>query len=154
MTDVLNIAAYVLEQTGPISTMKLQKLVFYANAYHLVQYDTPLFPDAIEAWANGPVVRKLFNYHRKKYVISREELPVPSCVEALTIREKQSVRHVVECVGRLSGAQLSDLTHVEEPWLSQRRGVAPGERSGNQISRQSIKDFYGSTRCANPIFAQ
>lgn len=153
MADVLHVAACVLDQTGPISTMKLQKLVFYANAYHLVSYDTPLFPDAIEAWANGPVVRKLFNHHRKRYVIGRDDLPVPSCAETLTIREKQSVRHVVERVGSLSGAQLSDLTHAEEPWLNQRRGVAPGDRSENRISHQSIKDFYGSSRCTNPVFA-
>lgn len=153
MVDALNVAAYVLDQTGPISTMKLQKLVYYCDAYHLVRTGSPLFANKIEAWANGPVVRDLFDKHRGRYVIARDDLPLSRHVEALDREEKQTVDHVIQCIGHLTGAQLSDLTHSERPWIDQRRGVAAESRSSNQITPQAIRAFYGSPFCTNPIFA-
>ncbi len=153
MVDVLNVAAYVLDQTGPISTMKLQKLVYYSNAYHLVTTGRPLFTNKIEAWANGPVVHDLFNRHRGKYVVARDDLPLSRNVEALTYREKESVRHVVSRIGGLTGAQLSELTHSEQPWADQRVGVAPGDRSSNKITLEAIRSFYSSPVCTNPVFS-
>ncbi|MBD5559274.1 MAG: DUF4065 domain-containing protein [Clostridia bacterium] len=44
-----------LEKTGPITTMKLQKLLYYAQVWSLVWDENELFPEKFEAWANGPV---------------------------------------------------------------------------------------------------
>ena len=51
---VFDVAAYILEQKGSMTTMKLQKLVYYSQAWSLVWDEKPLFEEAIEAWANGP----------------------------------------------------------------------------------------------------
>jgi len=45
-------------------TMKLHKLVCYAQAWSLVWDERPLFEDPIEAWANGPVAPALYAVHR------------------------------------------------------------------------------------------
>ena len=50
MADVLDVAKYALDKLGYVSTMKLQKIVFYSHAYHLVRQGLPLFDDRIEAW--------------------------------------------------------------------------------------------------------
>lgn len=55
MVSVFDVAEYVLSEVGYVSTMKLQKLVFYSQAYSLVTLDEPLFSDDFEAWVNGPV---------------------------------------------------------------------------------------------------
>lgn len=55
MVGVFDVAEYVLSEVGYVSTMKLQKLVFYSQAYSLVALDEPLFSDDFEAWVNGPV---------------------------------------------------------------------------------------------------
>lgn len=55
MVGVFDVAEYVLSEVGYVSTMKLQKLVFYSQAYSLVAFDEPLFSDDFEAWVNGPV---------------------------------------------------------------------------------------------------
>lgn len=55
MAEVNDVAAALLSQTGQITTMKLQKLVYYAQAWHLVFHSEPLFADTIEAWPQGPV---------------------------------------------------------------------------------------------------
>ena len=64
MANVFDVAKYILEKLGTLSTMKLQKLCYYCQAWSLVWDDTPLFDEKFEAWANGPVCRELF-FHTK-----------------------------------------------------------------------------------------
>jgi len=61
MAHVEDVAIYIMEQCGPMTAMKLQKLVYYSQAWHLVWDEEPLFSDPIEAWANGPIVRSLYH---------------------------------------------------------------------------------------------
>ena len=70
MASVYDVAAYILEKQGAMTTWKLQKLVYYSQAWSLVWDDDVLFPEEIEAWANGPVVRELYHAHRGKYRVS------------------------------------------------------------------------------------
>ncbi len=56
MAHVQDVARYILEKRGRMSAMKLQKLVYYSQGWHLVFDGEPLFAERIEAWANGPVV--------------------------------------------------------------------------------------------------
>ncbi len=64
MAQVADVAAYILEKCGPMTAMKLQKLVYYSQAWHLVWTEKPLFDNRIEAWANGPVVWELYDLPR------------------------------------------------------------------------------------------
>ena len=64
MVGVFDVAEYVLSEVGYVSTMKLQKLVFYSQAYSLVALDEPLFSDDFEAWVNGPVCPPCFGLTR------------------------------------------------------------------------------------------
>ena len=53
-TTVFDIAKYILHQRGRMSTMKLQKLCYYAQAWSLVWDDTPLFDEDFSAWRKRP----------------------------------------------------------------------------------------------------
>ncbi|MCC6923464.1 MAG: DUF4065 domain-containing protein [Nitrosomonas sp.] len=66
MANAFDVADYILVKQGAISAMKLQKLIYYSQAWSLVWDDEPLFNNKIEAWANGPVVRDLYEKHRGK----------------------------------------------------------------------------------------
>ncbi len=78
MTTIFNVAAYILNITGTITTMKLQKLVYYSQAYYLVTTGYPLFNEGFQAWRNGPVCPELFALHRGKFLIRKGELVLPS----------------------------------------------------------------------------
>ena len=54
MAHVVDVAAYILECLGSVSTMKLQKLTFYSQAYYLVEHGTPLFPKSLRHGQMGP----------------------------------------------------------------------------------------------------
>lgn len=73
-TSVLDIAAYILSKHGPMAHMKLQRLVYYSQAWHLVWEDTPLFPERIEAWANGPVVPVLYEALKDEFFVDAQLL--------------------------------------------------------------------------------
>jgi uncharacterized phage-associated protein len=55
-----------------LTHLKLQKLLYYAQGWHLAFFDVPLFEDPIEAWRHGPVVGSLYLtlYKYKKQEIS------------------------------------------------------------------------------------
>ncbi len=72
MTTVFDVANYIISRRGPMSAMKLQKLCYYAQAWSLTWTERELFPEEIEAWANGPVVRSLYAAHRGEYRVERE----------------------------------------------------------------------------------
>ena len=109
MRDIIDVAAYILEKVGDVSTMKLQKLAYYSQAYCLVDKHEALFGNSIEAWANGPVIPDLFKAHRRKYVVNIESMDFCRKPCDLDPNEKAVVDHVVNAIGSLSGSELSQL---------------------------------------------
>ena len=68
--NVFHVAKYILQKKGTMTTMKLQKLCYYAQAWSLAWDGVPLFEEDFQAWANGPVCPKLFVRHKGKFEIS------------------------------------------------------------------------------------
>lgn len=142
MASVHDVAVYILEQQSPMSTMKLQKLVYYSQAWHLVWDDTPLFKEPIEAWANGPVVPALFKIHKRQFEYSA---PWPEGSSTnLSKSEKETIGAVVHFYGPLSGRQLSILTHEEAPWNEARGDLGSTDRGWTEITHASMCDFYAA----------
>ena len=141
MASVHDVAAYILQQRGQMSTFKLQKLAYYSQAWHLVWDDEPLFNSRIEAWANGPVVRELYLVHRGRYQMA--EWPEGRGDAAqLTTDERETIDAVLEGYGALSGRQLSHLTHSESPWRDARGDLGPTERSTEPITPAAMQAYY------------
>jgi uncharacterized phage-associated protein len=140
MAKIDDVAAEILSRTGPISTWKLQKLVYYCQAWHSVWEEEPLFDDKVEAWANGPVVPALYNQHRGVFTISAWPSGKPETLEDC---ERTTVDAVLKYYGDKSGQWLSDLTHRERPWREARIGLADGERGSNEITLEAMSEYYG-----------
>lgn len=141
MSNIFDIAAYTLEKKGTITTWKLQKLVYYSQAWSLVWDDKPLFEDPIEAWANGPVVRDLYESHRGQFRIAK--IPEGNA-QVLTDDEKATINAVLDYYGDKTSQYLSDLTHMEDPWINAREGIPENERSDRVISLESMAEYYSS----------
>ena len=121
-----------------MSTWKLQKLVYYSQAWHLAWDQEPLFEEPIEAWANGPVASVLYSKHRGRFNVGEWPWGDPS---KLTENERGTIDAVLAGCGDMSGRQLSILTHSEDPWKDAREGLAPTQRSSRDISRERMYDF-------------
>lgn len=141
MANIFDVAKYILERKGTMSTMKLQKLCYYAQAWSLVWDDVPLFSEDFEAWANGPVCRELFNKTKGKFSVSPEE--ETGGEENLTDNEKDTIDQVLEHYGEQNAQWLSQLTHMENPWNEARVGVPAGVGCERVITKESMAIYYG-----------
>lgn len=141
MATAHDVAAYILNKSGPMSAMKLQKLVYYSQAWHLVWEDEPLFKERIEAWANGPVVPDLYKHHRGDFTVTDW---TPGSADNLAPEQKGSVDAVLDFYGDKDAFWLSELTHREAPWMDAREGLGPGDRSNRQIKPAAMAEFYGA----------
>ena len=141
MASVHDVAAYILRRRGRMTAMKLQKLVYYSQAWSLVWDEQPLFGEEIQAWANGPVVYELYDRHRGQYDLHEWPAGDP---DVLTERQRETIDAVLDFYGDKSSQWLSDLTHMEAPWADARRGLPPGARGNTPITHASMAEYYGS----------
>ena len=113
MCKAINVAEYIIN-TIPVDNLKLQKLLFYSQAVHLVLNKTPLFNDRIEAWMYGPVVPSVY----KKYKKIGYEILQPSKTQKATLSDSEieSIDMVIDYYGNMTGVQLVTKTHQESPW--------------------------------------
>jgi uncharacterized phage-associated protein len=121
--------------------MKLQKLVYYSQAWHAVWEEKPLFSEQIEAWINGPVVPSLYECYRGSFLIPPNKSFSSS---VLSLSEKNSIDKVLVFYGDKSSQWLSDLTHSEEPWIQARKELAPNQRGNSEITLSSMVEYYES----------
>lgn len=127
-----------------ISNLKLQKLCYYAQAWHYTLYSQPLFQEKIKAWAHGPVIPDL--YHRFKHL--RWSCIDPSDIRTDPYEDFHSetlafLQSVWERYSPLSGRELEDLTHSEDPWRLAYGDRPAGDKCDVEITLDSMRAFYG-----------
>lgn len=141
MADVFDVAKYILEKQGSMTTMKLQKLVYYSKAWSVVWDEKPIFAERIEAWASGPVVRELYDEHKGMFQISVLE---KGNTDNLKLEEKETIDAILQAYGDKPAQWISDLTHMEQPWNDARKGIPLGENCENEITQASLAEYYSS----------
>jgi uncharacterized phage-associated protein len=138
--DVAKFFIYLANETGSyISNLKLQKLVYYAQAWHLALHDTPLFADEFEAWVHGPVVPVLYQEYKKfQWKPILEEVAQPEFAEDVQV----FLNEVAEAYLACDAYELEQITHQEDPWLIA-RGELPQDAPCNEIiSKESMQEYY------------
>lgn len=143
MPTIFDVASFVLEERGEMSTMKLQKLCYFSQGWALAWTDEPLFAEDFQAWANGPVSRPLYAEHRGKYSVHELDRGNP---DELNDQQKLIVRTILETYSQMSGFQLSDLSHKGAPWKQVRdyHNAREGERCEGVIDKEAMKDYFKS----------
>jgi uncharacterized phage-associated protein len=137
--SIHDVAAFILRECGRMSTMKLQKLAYYAQSWALVLLGRQLFPEDFKAWVEGPVCPALYARHRGQFHVS--SWPIGNA-DALAADESDCVRRVLRAYSNKSGRWLSDLTHREAPWVDARAGLAPDDLSRQPIAKDAMRNYY------------
>lgn len=141
MANVFDVAKYILEKAGPMSTMKLQKLCYYSQAWTIVWDGDPLFKEDFQAWANGPVCPELFRKTKGRFKVSAND-EVGGDGD-LSDDQKEGIDVVLAHYGKHNAQYLSELTHLEAPWIKARAGIPMGFKCHNVISKDSMEEYYG-----------
>lgn len=145
--SALEVAACIVRSAAhrkiDIDHLKLQKLLYYTQGWHLALNDSPLFPEQIQAWVHGPVVPQVFKALREHgwNRIPESALGVP-CSEDL----EGFVSEVLDAYGPLSGRELERLSHSEQPWKNARGVLAPHEASVKPITHEAMKNYFRMLR--------
>lgn len=124
-----------------MSTMKLQKLCYYCQAWSLVWDDAPLFQEEFEAWANGPVCKELFTKTRGQYSVSAADETGGD--DNLTPEQKETIDIVLTHYASHDAQWLSQLTHLERPWNEAREGIPKDMSCSSIIAKESMAEYYG-----------
>src|SRR5689334_9609404 len=125
---------------APVDPMSLEKFLYYAQGFHLVLRDRPLFPDEILAWQKGPVVAAVY-MHYSRFGWS-PILPDPDLGQDRLLSETTDfLKDIIRFFGRYTAALLSQATHEERPWKEARHDTDPDVPSGEVISQLEMKAY-------------
>lgn len=124
-----------------ITPKKLQKLVYYAQAWYLATHDHPLFEEDFQAWVHGPVHPGLYHQYSE---FRHNPLPVYQEFDSSTIPSEIQVllNEIWGVYGRYNGDELEYFTHLERPWQEARRGYKPHQHCNRVIHKGTMQSFY------------
>lgn len=160
MVNIHDVAKYtilrLLQNGNSVSPLKLQKIMYYLQAWFLVYFNDPLFEEEPEAWVNGPVYRVIFDEYKYKGIYDQFTMAdlgltekestkaLANLHQSMILSDQQwaLVEQVLTHYGSMSQDRLVFLTHSQKPWNEAREGVAPFAYSEQKISFKSIRDYY------------
>lgn len=133
--DVFSVARHIHQRLAQVDPGKLQKLVYYVQAWSLVWRRRPAFGERIEAWVEGPVSPDLWTdgIQRAGRVRTAREL---------SPEDRAHVDRVLEVYGAMSTRELIELSHEERPWLDTRGSLPASARSHVEIRQDAMAAFY------------
>lgn len=156
--DVLDVSRYVIKYSNErdygISNLKLQKVLYFIQAYFLTNTEngTPCFRERIEAWDFGPVVPEAYREY-KQYgstniptMLSFFDFDVEDIwnserklyrTDIISETDGKLINEVVDKFSDFSATDLVTLTHNQAPW---KEAYVP--HMNNEITVEAIKRYF------------
>lgn len=144
MSKLMDTAYTVLSYGGIMTTMKMEKLVYYSQARSLAVRGSALFPEDFQAWTNGPVCPDLFRVHKGMYAITLEDFQQRVPAARLLGGDLRIVESVVKDLGGYTGRELGERTHRELPWRNARGDAKSWEPGKTIITKQAMRSYYSA----------
>jgi uncharacterized phage-associated protein len=115
--DIAKFVLAVAHENGDVVTnLKMQKLLFYAQALHLAKKKTPLFDDDAEAWQFGPVIPDVYDTYKKYGRLPIDEDISQEDVDVLDAETQNFMDEFLFKFMDYSATHLANMTHNEAPW--------------------------------------
>lgn len=115
MATEFDVACYIIERMGEVSSMKLQMLLFYCQAMSLAWDGRQLFAADFEAWQNGPMLPSVYEKLKTRFRASAKVLAGDASV--LDEDARDTVDQVLKVLGEGTAQTLSRFARSEHPWL-------------------------------------
>lgn len=128
---------YLNKKSYPVNHLKLQKLLYYIEAWYTVFTGSNLFEEQIEAWQHGPVIRRVWDYFKKESILYNTLKKYDGFELEASKEQIEIINDVLDEYGDKTGYYLETLTHSEEPWRIARR-------KNKNIDKNTMKQFYGN----------
>jgi uncharacterized phage-associated protein len=146
LIDALTVAKYFIKiadtSSRKLTNKKLQKLLYYAQAWSLALNGKPIFSEEIEAWIHGPVVPIIYRHYKK---FGFGQITDNSDLDSSKIKPHKSILDEVWMVyGKFDADYLELLTHNEDPWIFARSELDAAKASQAIISTEMMCSYYSS----------
>lgn len=159
MNKVLDVCRHVINYSNQkgygISNLKLQKILYFIQAYFLIEESHPCFQEKIEAWDFGPVVPEAYQEYKQYGACNIP--PITSYIyfdnqniwnsrrvayvdNSISLKDKKLIDSVVDKFSNYSANDLVALTHSQSPWID-----AYVPYANNEITLRSIKEYFDGT---------
>lgn len=123
-----------------LTPMRLQKLLYYVQGWHVGAFDRLLFDEPMEAWKHGPVVKSV--YHAFKDRGDEGIAPTPEEPSALSFRDVAFIEAVWQEYKKFSASGLRCMTHEESPWLHACGGLSDDAPCITEIATEDLSAFF------------
>ena len=145
------IIVYSNKKDYGVSNLKLQKLLYFVQAFFLINDCPPCFDEKIEGWDFGPVVPEIYREYKryggmdiptidyyvkfdKKNIWNTERIYYE---DIISDDDKEMIQAVVDKFAHCSATFLVNLTHNQDPWIN---AYVNGQR--NEITKEDIKRYF------------
>jgi len=137
-----NILNNILNNKNDLTNKKLNKLLYYAQAWFFTLYNKTLFQQDIQAWIHGPAILDVYRKYQE-YGFKNININIKLEDISLSSFEKKFISEIWDIYGKNYDAEyLEALTHKEMPWINARNGLSEYESSEEVITLKSMKDYY------------
>ncbi len=142
----LSVAQYFIDKCDAtagdsITHLKIQKLLYYVQAWGLVLMNKSFFEEKFQAWAHGPVLPSVY-HNLKKYRFNNLASVSIGDSSEIQSSEKEIIDKVWDTYGELSAKHLEQLTHSEAPWIEARGGIPSDALCTNPLDDDKIITCY------------
>lgn len=125
-----------------VTNKRIQKLLYYIQAWHLAINKEPIFEDKIEAWIHGPAIRSVYEEYKSYVANPIDKISNENIMSELEKDVIEFVDRIVAAYSKYDTATLEYMTHAEDPWQKARKGLELNESSNNEITQESMRDYY------------
>ena len=143
MTSADAVADYLIalaHQRGEsVNNLKLQKLLYYAQAWHLALRDEPLFPEKFQAWMSGPVIPALY-WRFKQF--SFHDLPALNPAPSLGTEVERLLEEIADDYMPIDEYDLSSMTYREPPWMTAHHGIDITEPCQVELDEDEMRTYF------------
>lgn len=140
------------EQYDPLNPLRVQKLLYFAEAWSLEILDRSLFQEPIQAWKFGPVVPSVYHEYKP---LERSTIPFEAVEMYADLDPKLAavVRASWDYYRDFAVHALVDMTHREMPWLRARDSLPRDAKCDRPILREWIRETYHRRERPAPLAA-
>lgn len=117
-----------------ITNLKLQKILYFLQAYFLSKEERALFSEDIYAWKHGPVVPQIYGEY-KDY--GSNPIMKETDTSGIDAEDKMIIQKLWEQFGDYSAHKLVEMTHEHQPWKKAYDGTGQ-----NTIPKEELAEYY------------
>jgi uncharacterized phage-associated protein len=144
--DIQHVCDYIItrmEDAGKtLSVLTLQRLLYFAQGWHLAFYGGPFFEGRFQAWAQGPINRKIYDRFANRPLdsqVSAADVSKGFDVTSVSQEKGNHIRNVLEAYARCEESSPNEIIYEDAPWLEARTGCL--EHSQREIAENNIRRF-------------